>query len=89
VTNDDGTPKVREVRGAQFVEIRPDGIYTPHSFRHFAVSLWIDEGATAKQVSGWAGHEDVAFTMRVYGHLFKDKARERDRIAAAEVAVLG
>jgi integrase len=89
VTNDDGTQKMREVRGAQFVEVRPDGIYTPHSFRHFAVSLWIDEGATAKQVSGWAGHEDVAFTMRVYGHLFKDKARERDRIAAAEVAVLG
>jgi integrase len=89
VTNRDGTPKLQQARGGPFVEIRPDGLYTPHSFRHFAVSLWIDEGATAKQVSNWAGHEDVAFTMRVYGRLFKDKARERDRIVAAEAAVLG
>ncbi len=65
---------------------RKQPTYPPHSLRHFAVSLWIDQGASPKQVSEWAVHEDVAFTMRVYGHLFKDKARGRDPTA---VTILG
>lgn len=71
--------------------VAPDGTprYTPHQLRHFAVSLWIDQGSDPKQVSQWVGHESVAFTMDVYGHLFKDRARDRDRITAAELDVLG
>jgi integrase len=69
----------------------PDGLprWTAHSFRHFAVSLWIDEGANLKQVSEWAGHENPEFTQRVYGHLFKRSRTDRSFVAAGELSVLG
>jgi integrase len=63
--------------------------WTPHLFRHFAVSLWIDEGAELKQVSEWAGHESPEFTQRVYGHLFKKRRTDRTAATAGEVSVLG
>jgi integrase len=63
--------------------------FTPHSFRHFAVSLWIDEGANIKQVSEWAGHESPEFTQRVYGHLIKKDRTDRRAATAGEASVLG
>jgi integrase len=63
--------------------------YTPHSFRHFAISLWIDEGASLKQVSQWAGHDDPAFTARVYAHLFNKGKTDRTAATAGELSVLG
>jgi len=62
--------------------------YTPHTLRHFAVSLWIDEGASIKQVSQWVGHESTSFTQDVYGHLFQQGAIDRRHIEAGEVSVL-
>lgn len=63
--------------------------WTAHSFRHFAVSLWIDEGAKLKQVSEWAGHESPEFTQRVYGHLFDAGRTDRRAATAGELSVLG
>ncbi|KQP36918.1 hypothetical protein ASF25_02975 [Methylobacterium sp. Leaf100] len=63
--------------------------WTPHSFRHFAVSLWIDEGANIKQVSEWAEHESPEFTQRVYGHLFAAGRADRRAATAGELSVLG
>lgn len=63
--------------------------WTAHSFRHFAVSLWIDEGAHIKQVSEWAGHESPEFTQRVYGHLFDAGRTDRRAVTAGELSVLG
>lgn len=63
--------------------------WTPHSLRHFAVSLWIDEGANIKQVSEWAGHESPEFTQRVYGHLFAAGRADRRAATAGELSVLG
>lgn len=63
--------------------------WTAHSFRHFAVSLWIDEGAKPKQVSEWAGHESPEFTQRVYGHLFDAGRTDRRAATAGELSVLG
>lgn len=63
--------------------------WTPHSFRHFAVSLWIDEGESLKQVSAKAGHESPEFTSRVYGHLFRSGRTDRRAITAGEFSVLG
>jgi integrase len=63
--------------------------WTAHSFRHFAVSLWIDEGAKIEQVSEWAGHESPEFTHRVYGHRFAAGRVDRRAVAAGELAVLG
>jgi integrase len=63
--------------------------WTAHSFRHFAVSLWIDEGAKIGQVSEWAGHESPEFTQRVYGHLFRAGRTDRRAVTAGELSVLG
>ena len=43
-----------------------------HDLRHTFVSLLIRAGANAKEVSTWAGHSTVAFTLDRYGHLYDD-----------------
>ena len=63
--------------------------WSAHSFRHFAVSLWIAEGASLKQVSVWAGHESPEFTLQQYGHLFASGRSDRKAVSAAERSVLG
>ena len=44
---------------------------TPHALRHTAVAAWVAVGADLYEVTRWAGHSSVAFTTRVYGHLWK------------------
>lgn len=41
-----------------------------HDMRHFAVSLWIEQGFSIKEVMTFAGHASVQMTMERYGHLF-------------------
>jgi integrase len=41
-----------------------------HDMRHFAVSLWIEQGFSIKEVMTFAGHASVQRTMERYGHLF-------------------
>ncbi len=41
-----------------------------HDLRHFAVSLWIEQGFSVKEVMTFAGHASVQMTMERYGHLF-------------------
>jgi integrase len=41
-----------------------------HDMRHFAVSLWIEQGFSIKEVMTFAGHSSVQMTMERYGHLF-------------------
>lgn len=48
----------------------------PHDLRHTAISIWIANGANAKQVSMMAGHGSAAFTLDRYGHLFPDHEDE-------------
>lgn len=43
-----------------------------HTFRHSCASLLIEEGRNIKQVSGWLGHADPAFTLRTYVHLMDE-----------------
>jgi integrase len=43
-----------------------------HDLRHTYVSLLIRAGANPKEVSTWAGHSTVAFTLDRYGHLYDD-----------------
>lgn len=53
-----------------------------HSFRHFAISCWIEADVPLKQVQQWAGHASANMTLDVYGHLFKsaDNAAVMDSI---------
>lgn len=59
-----------------------------HALRHVAVSLWIEQGVQPKQVSAWAGHASVAFTLDVYGHLWADPGAAASVVAAAERSLL-
>ena len=43
-----------------------------HDLRHTYVSLLVRAGANVKEVSTWAGHSTVAFTLDRYGHLYDD-----------------
>ena len=47
-----------------------------HDMRHFAVSLWIEQGFSIKEVMTFAGHSSVQMTMERYGHLFRRRSPE-------------
>ena len=42
----------------------------PKSMRHTPISLWISAGIDVEQVSTFAGHTSVSFTLDTYGHLY-------------------
>jgi integrase len=41
-----------------------------HDRRHTYVSLMVAAGVNPKEVSTWAGHSSVSFTLDRYGHLY-------------------
>jgi integrase len=45
---------------------------TPHVFRHTCASRLLSDGSSIRQVAGWLGHTDPAFTLRTYVHLMDD-----------------
>jgi len=52
-----------------------------HDLRHSFVSIMVAAGANPKEVSTWAGHSSVAFTLDRYGHLYDDHGDDvADRI---------
>ncbi len=51
-----------------------------HDLRHSAATLLLSRGVPVKVVSEMWGHHDVAFTLRVYGHVLPDM---QDRAADA------
>ena len=40
-----------------------------HTFRHTSASMLLESGKNIRQVAGWLGHTDTAFTLRTYTHL--------------------
>jgi integrase len=59
-----------------------------HDMRHFAVSLWIEQGFSIKEVMTFAGHSSVQMTMERYGHLFPTPDHQR-AMALVEQRVFG
>lgn len=59
-----------------------------HDLRHFAVSLWIEQGFSIKEVMTFAGHSSVQMTMERYGHLFPSPDHRRG-MAEVEQRVFG
>jgi integrase len=54
-----------------------------HDLRHSYVSLMVAAGVNPKEVSTWAGHSSVAFTLDRYGHLYEEHGDDAaDRIDA-------
>ncbi len=59
-----------------------------HDLRHFAVSAWIQQGFSVKEVMTFAGHASVQMTMERYGHLFPSPEHHRG-MAEIEARLLG
>ncbi|MDH6126890.1 site-specific integrase [Kitasatospora sp. GP82] len=53
-------------RGQRHQAAREDGM---HALRHFYASVLLDAGESIKALSGYLGHSDPGFTLRVYTHL--------------------
>ena len=53
----------------------PDG-FTMHCMRHTFITLSLLAGINVKAVSKYAGHTNVAFTMRVYAHVLDEMESE-------------
>ena len=45
---------------------------TFHTLRHSFVAILVAAGCNLREVSEWAGHNRVAFTLTRYGRLFED-----------------
>src|SRR5215204_1743693 len=45
---------------------------TFHSLRHSFVAILVAAGCNVREVSEWAGHNSIAFTLTRYGGLFDD-----------------
>jgi integrase len=45
---------------------------TFHGLRHSFVAILVAAGCNVREVSEWAGHNSVAFTLTRYGSLFED-----------------
>lgn len=59
-----------------------------HDLRHFAVSLWIEQGFSIKEVMTFAGHASIQMTMERYGHLFPSPDHQK-AMAMVEAKLLG
>jgi integrase len=57
--------------------------YGFHSLRHYAASVWIEAGFTAKRLQERLGHESYKMTFDTYGHLFP--APEADQALFARI----
>jgi hypothetical protein len=54
-----------------------------HGLRHSFVAILVAAGCNVREVSEWAGHNSVAFTLTRYGELFEDGSAEAvDRLDA-------
>lgn len=62
--------------------------YGLHHLRHAAASFWIADGIDLKRLQVWIGHENIALTVDVYGHLIADKKKDAELAAGAEAALL-
>ncbi len=51
---------------------------TFHGLRHSFVAILVAAGCNVREVSEWAGHNNVAFTQTRYGGLFEDGSDEAE-----------
>jgi integrase len=72
----------REARRPAVGRAGLDG-FTSHGLRHSFVAILVAAGCNVREVSEWAGHNSVAFTLTCYGGLFEDGSNQAvDRLDA-------
>jgi integrase len=76
---DDGKPFIPDYISQRFAKIlkKHDLPHIRfHELRHTAGSLLLERGLTAKQIQEYLGHERVATTLDIYGHLSVEGKKE-------------
>ena len=63
-------------------------VLTLHSCRHFFASREIERGTNLKELCHLMGHADEGFTLKTYGHLFRDPETEARRRVSANERIL-
>jgi len=58
-----------------------------YALRHFAASLFIEQGFSPKRVQVIMGHQKITTTYDTYGHLFPSPEDDQKKLAAAELSV--
>jgi integrase len=76
----DGAP-VLDREGKPVVNEIP--LFTFHSLRHAAASLFIEQGWSPKKVQTVMGHSTIQVTFDTYGHLWPNL--EDDKAALAQI----
>ena len=59
-----------------------------HDLRHFAVSLWIEQGFPPRAIMEFAGHSSIQLTFDLYGHLLPSPDHQQG-MAEIEAKLLG
>jgi integrase len=62
--------------------------YGLHSLRHFAASLFIEQGLSPKRVQALMGHSNIAVTFDTYGHLFPSQDDDRAAFEKMQAQVI-
>jgi integrase len=63
--------------------------YGPHSLRHAAASLWIQNGTNAKRIQTLMGHSSITLTYDRYGHWFADEVADQKAAEDIQFRLLG
>jgi integrase len=80
---DDGSPFSPDYISRKFSKILKASGFPPlrfHELRHTAGSLLLAKGLSAKQIQEYLGHEQVATTLDIYGHLSIEGKKEASNI---------
>ncbi|WP_454917272.1 tyrosine-type recombinase/integrase [Xanthobacter sediminis] len=76
--------RLKELQERAGVPLDGKGYYTPHSFRHAAVSLLLKQGMPLLPLSQMIGHSKPSVTLDVYGHLFPEDMEKRRAVTAID-----
>ena len=68
---------------------RPVPAFGPHTLRHVAASLWIEQDVKPKKLQEMLGHATLQLTMDLYGHLWTDPAGDDAIAQASERMIVG
>ena len=82
-------PLHRAAKLTVMVKEKEAPLYTMHTMRHVAASLWIEEGYNPKKVQEMLGHSTLQMTMDTYGHLWHNPKEGRAIANRAELSILG
>ena len=63
--------------------------FGPHTLRHVAASLWIEQDVKPKKLQELLGHATLQLTMDLYGHLWTDPAGDDAIAQASERMIAG